>query len=287
MSLHPLTYSPAPLCSFAPPALVRASGPEALFTMTLPSFRDADIPQVVRVPGIIVQGGDPRFVAGYLWGRERYWSEVDNLSQTPDGWLHASQVEAFISQFLECEDPINNAPLVMRTGAIVGYLATATEDFYGLHKRPAMAPDDAFSAIVPSGTDYHGTPQVERVRVPGCIIADADPDFPMAYSLGRDLYMDDVYELQWADGSSKRMEVTFEQFHLLRSCKVRDISSGELVQTILHELVMLREEEYTRVEVAAILTGYIAACVEESYGFTCPRCGRSQGCCKEVVHHVH
>ncbi len=109
--------------------------------------------EAIRVPGVDLTGYGPRFAQGYAWGRDCYYSEIDDMVEadgTPRrGGFTSAELAAgivrsvkvkdirpgaivqLVRELLE-DDYLADVSTMERIGCIVGYVATCVENYYGL-----------------------------------------------------------------------------------------------------------------------------------------------------------
>ena len=149
--------------------------PSDPFIMTIPLPNLPEGQDICRIPGVLVQGGDPAFADGYTWGRWCYFNDVieivnaDGVILRGGGYteedMQTGKVrevkvrDVTIPDILQyIQDVLENGTDMsesMRIGHIVGYIATCTEQFYGLLCSECDQPKDL----------CHHQPIPERVQV--------------------------------------------------------------------------------------------------------------------------
>jgi hypothetical protein len=142
---------------------------------------------------------------------------------------------------------------------------------------------DPCMMLVQTGLDPFGASHIEPIRVPGVTLDGYSPRFAQGYAWGRETYYADVDDAVNADGTPHRG--TFTQHDLdtgaVRIEQVKDIRPGAIVQLIRDVIEDERGdyEDVSFMERVGCIVGYIATCVERSYGMACTQCGRGPGLC--------
>jgi hypothetical protein len=122
------------------------SAPTDQFSMIIDIVQGTEY-QRVTVPGVIIQGGDPEFVAGVHWGRTSYFEDVYRFLDKDGNEVHQFTLEELAElrevkvrditivdaiQFIMETAQDENTSEAWRAGFIFGYVTACSDQFYGL-----------------------------------------------------------------------------------------------------------------------------------------------------------